>query len=134
MDLFSIAQGKEGFTNGEIAVQLEKSLEGRELRNVLIIPPDFTRYHSNAGYITCEYYRLLSAKGVKVDVMPALGTHVPVSEEQWKIMFPDIPYSEMIVHGWRTDVVKLGDVPADVVAGITGGIWSERRGESPCYG
>ena len=125
MDLFTVAKSAEGLTNDEIAVQLEKSLEGRELKNVLIIPPDFTRYHSNAGFITCVYYRLLSAKGVKVDVMPALGTHVPVSEEQWKIMFPDIPYAEMIVHGWRTDVVKLGEVPAEAVAEISGGIWTE---------
>ena len=113
MDLFTIAQKPEGLTNDEIAVQLEKSLEGRELKNVLIIPPDFTRYHSNAGFITCVYYKLLTAKGVKVDVMPALGTHVPVSEEQWKVMFPDIPYAEMIVHGWRTDVVKLGENTPD---------------------
>ena len=125
MDLFTIAQKPEGLTNDEIAVQLEKSLEGRELKNVLIIPPDFTRYHSNAGFITCVYYKLLTAKGVKVDVMPALGTHVPVSEEQWKVMFPDIPYAEMIVHGWRTDVVKLGEVPAEAVTEISGGIWTE---------
>ena len=54
MDLFTIAQNAEGLTNDEIAVQLEKSLEGLELKNVLIIPPDFTRYHSNAGFITSD--------------------------------------------------------------------------------
>ena len=112
MDLFTIAQNAEGLSNEEIAVQLEKSLEGRTLKNVLIIPPDFTRYHSNAGFITCAYYKLLTAHGATVDVMPALGTHVPVSETQWKVMFPDIPYDKMIVHNWRTDVFKLGEVPA----------------------
>ena len=49
MDIFAIARNPEGLTNDEIAVQLEKSLEGRKLENVLIIPPDFTRYHSNAA-------------------------------------------------------------------------------------
>ena len=114
MNIFETAKTAEGLSNGEIAKLLERSLEGRELKNVLIIPPDFTRFHSNAGYITQVYYRLLTQRGVGVDIMPALGTHVPVSEPQWKTMFGDIPYSKMIVHNWRTDVVKLGEVPADV--------------------
>ena len=83
MDIFRVAEGEMGLSNGEIASLLEKSLEGRALRNVLIIPPDFTRYHSNAGFITCAYYKALVSRGVAVDVMPALGTHVPVSEAQW---------------------------------------------------
>ena len=129
-DIFKTAAGDEGLSNAEIAAELEKALaaweaEKGELKNVLIIPPDFTRYHSNAGFISCVFYKALTAKGVKVDVMPALGTHVPVSEEQWKIMFPDIPYSEMIVHGWRTDVVKLGEVPAEAVKEISDGLWTD---------
>ena len=122
MDLFTVATAEGGLTNEEIAVQLEKSLEGRKLSKVLIIPPDFTRYHSNAGFITCAYYKLLAARGAEVDVMPALGTHVPVSETQWKVMFPDIPYDKMIVHNWRTDVVKLGEVPAEAVEEISDGL------------
>ena len=125
MDLFTIAQNEAGLSNEEIAAQLEKSLEGRTLKNVLIIPPDFTRYHSNAGFITCAYYKMLTARGVTVDVMPALGTHVPVSETQWKVMFPDVPYDKMIVHGWRTDVVKLGEVPAEAVKEISDGLWTD---------
>ena len=74
MDLFTIAQNEAGLSNEEIAAQLEKSLEGRTLKNVLIIPPDFTRYHLNAGFITCVYYKMLTARGVNVDVMPALGS------------------------------------------------------------
>ncbi len=124
-DIFRIAEGGEGLSNGEIAALLEKSIEGRSLRNVLIIPPDFTRFHSNAGFISCAYYRMLTARGVSVDVMPALGTHVPVSEAQWSVMFPDIPYDRMIVHNWRTDVVKLGEVPADVVREISDGLWTD---------
>ena len=105
MDLFRIAKTAEGLTNDEIAAQLEKSLEGRTLRRVLIVPPDFTRFHSNAGFITQVYHKLLTAQGAQVDVMPALGTHVPVSETQWKAMFKDVPFEKMIVHNWRTDVV-----------------------------
>ena len=124
-DIFTISETEQGLSNDEIAKLLEQSLEGRTLRNVLIIPPDFTRFHSNAGFITQVYWRLLTAQGVNVDVMPALGTHVPVSETQWKTMFGDIPYDKMIVHGWRTDVVKLGEVPAEAVKEISEGLWTD---------
>ena len=120
MDIFKIADNEQGLSNDEIAKLLEQSLEGRTLKNVLVIPPDFTRFHSNAGFITQVYYKLLTERGVQVDILPALGTHVPVSETQWKTMFGDIPYSKMIVHNWRTDVVKLGEVPADAVKEISG--------------
>ena len=103
MDIFEIAKGDAGISNDEIAALLEKSLadwEGRKgaVRKALVIPPDFTRFHSNAGFITQVFYRLLSQRGAAVDVLPALGTHVPVSETQWKTMFGDIPYSRMLVH------------------------------------
>ena len=130
MDLFKVAETAEGLSNDEIAALLEKALRDWEssrgaVRNALVIPPDFTRFHSNAGFITQVFYRLLTARGASVDVMPALGTHVPVSESQWKTMFGDIPYSKMIVHNWRTDVVKLGEVPADEIGRITEGLWKD---------
>ena len=130
MDLFKIAETDAGFTNEEIAGFLAEALadwEARKgaVRNALIIPPDFTRYHSNAGFITQVFYRLLAAKGANVDILPALGTHVPVSETQWKTMFGDIPYEKMIVHNWRTDVVKLGEVPAEAVKEISEGLWTD---------
>ena len=117
MDIFKTAETENGLSNDEIAKLLEQALADWEsrrgaVRNALIIPPDFTRFHSNAGYITQVFYRLLTAKGAAVDILPALGTHVPVSETQWKTMFGDIPYDKMLVHNWRTDVVRLGEVTA----------------------
>ena len=125
MDIFKIAETDEGLGEAEIRAALEASIAGRTLRKVLIIPPDFTRFHSNAGFITQVYHALLTAQGAQVDIMPALGTHVPVSESQWKTMFGDIPYEKMIVHNWRTDVVKLGEVPAEAVAEISEGLWTD---------
>ncbi|MGN0852820.1 MAG: lactate racemase domain-containing protein [Kiritimatiellia bacterium] len=122
-DISVIAETEAGLTPEEITAALARAVAGRALKKVLIIPPDFTRFHSNAGFITQALDAMLSAKGVAVDILPALGTHVPVSEAQWKTMFGDIPYSKMLVHHWRTDVVKLGDVPADVVEEISGGLW-----------
>ena len=130
MDIFKVADAEGGLSNDEIEKLLGEALadwEARKgaVRNALIIPPDFTRFHSNAGFITQVFYRLLTAKGAAVDVLPALGTHVPVSESQWKTMFGDIPYSKMLVHNWRTDVVKLGEVPAEEVKRLSDGLWTD---------
>ena len=124
-DIFLTAKTDDGLTREEIKNALLKSLEGRSLRKVLILPPDFTRFHSGAGYITNVYYHTLTDKGVKVDIMPALGTHVAMTESQWTSMFGGIPYDRMLVHRWRTDVVKLGEIPASFLSEITDGLWTE---------
>lgn len=124
-DIYLIAGTDAGLTKEEIKSALLKSLEGRNLKKVLILPPDFTRFHSGAGYITNVYYHALTEKGVQVDIMPALGTHVAMTEAQWNAMFGDIPFERMLVHKWRTDVVKLGEIPADFLSEITDGLWDE---------
>ncbi len=124
-DIVRVAAIEEGLSDQEIREALLASLEGRKLRSVLLLPPDFTRYHSNAGFISNVYYHALTDLGVGVDVMPALGTHVPVTREQWETMFGDIPYEKMLVHDWRHGVVKLGEVPGDYLAGITEGLWTD---------
>jgi nickel-dependent lactate racemase len=124
-DIYRIAEVDTGLTPEEIKTALLASLEGRDLKKVLILPPDFTRFHSNAGYITNVYYHALTDAGVQVDILPALGTHVPVTKPQWDAMFGDVPFDRMLVHNWRTDVVKLGEVPADYISEITEGLWTE---------
>ncbi len=125
MEHFVYAKTETGLSKEEIKETLLKSLEGLSLKNVLIIPPDFTRYHSNAGYITNVYYHALTDAGVNVDILPALGTHVAVTKEEAEIMFGDIPYEKFIVHNWRTDVVRIGEVPAEYIEEITEGIWHD---------
>ena len=123
-DIYKIA-ANGGISDAELKDALKASLTGRTLKKVLIIPPDFTRFHSQAGRITSIYYHLLTERGAQVDIMPALGTHEPVSKEQWEIMFKGIPYESMIVHDWRHDVVKIGEVPASYLEEITDGLWHE---------
>ena len=124
-DIYRIANTDAGLSLEEIRVALLESLQGRQLRKVLILPPDFTRFHSGAGFITNVHYPALAEQGVQVDVLPALGTHVPVTKEQWEKMFGDVPYGRMLVHNWRTDVVELGQVPADYLSEITEGLWPD---------
>ncbi len=125
MELFLRAKDQFGLSADEIRNALLKSIEGKELRKALIIPPDFTRFHSNAGFITNVYYHALQERGCKVDILPALGTHEPVTEEQAKEMFGDIPYDLFIPHNWRTDVMKIGEVPGEYLSEITEGLWKD---------
>lgn len=86
---------------------------------VLAIPPDFTRFNSYAGQITemvNDYFG-----DALTDVMPALGTHVPMTEEQIHTMFGSVPRSKFRVHNWRNDVVTVGEVPADYVHKVSEG-------------
>ena len=55
--------------------------------------------------------------------MPALGSHLPMTEEERRRMFGDgIPQSAYLVHRWREDVVRVGEVPAQTVRAISGGL------------
>ena len=125
MDIDRIAKNDEGLSREEIREALMESLEGRRVGKVLILPPDFTRYHSGAGFITNVYYHSLTERGASVNILPALGTHAPVSEEQMDAMFGDIPHDRFLVHDWRHDVVRLGEIPADYVSEITEGLWTD---------
>ena len=125
MGQFTYAKTEKGLSHEEIRAALLRSIEGRNLKKVLIIPPDFTRIHSNAGFITNVYYHELINRGCQVDILPALGTHVPVTEEQARVMFGDIPYEKFIPHNWRKDVMKIGEVPADYLERITEGLWHD---------
>ena len=124
MDII-LNKGKESLTNKEILESLEKSIKDLKLSKVLLIPPDFTRFHSNAGMITNFYYHYLVNKGVKVDILPALGTHIRMSKEECEKMYGDIPYDKFIYHNWREDVVKIGEVPSSYLKEISEGLWEE---------
>ena len=126
MEKFYYEKNGQGLSVDEIRAALLESLEGRELKNVLIIPPDFTRYHSNAGLITNIYYHELTSRGCNVDILPALGTHVPVTEKEVEVMFGDIPFDKFLPHNWRQDVMKIGEVPSEFVEEITENLWHDK--------
>ncbi len=88
-------------------------------RRVLAIPPDMTRFHSRAGELT-RYAREYFGDAL-TDILPALGTHSPMTPEQIKTMFGDLPLSLFREHNWREDVITLGYVPGDYIREITEG-------------
>jgi nickel-dependent lactate racemase len=127
--------------------------------DVLIVPPDYTRVHSYAGPITqmiCEYYNFIPAEEsdeevpttsevtptqqapskaastcpVNITILPALGTHAPMTQDEIRNMFgaqlaskhlESLPSKSplVVVHDWRRDVVTIGTVPASLVAKAT---------------
>jgi len=90
-----------------------------ERKRVLILPPDFTRFHSKAGLITqiiYEYY-----KDAVKDILPALGTHYAMTDTEIKTMFGEIPASLFRYHDWRNDIVTLGRVPGEYLSEISEG-------------
>ena len=125
MEIFRIAQTDSGLTSHQIREALYESLNHKNIKKVLLVPPDFTRFHSNAGLITNTYYHYLTENKVMVDILPALGTHVAMSREECLEMYGDIPYEKFIYHNWRKDVVKLGKVPSEFVSEITEGLWDK---------
>jgi nickel-dependent lactate racemase len=90
-----------------------------ERKKVLVVPPDCTRFHSRAGEITSMIYRYYQDK--LKDILPALGTHSPMTEIQIAEMFMRVPKSLFRVHDWRNDVITLGRVPGEYISQITEG-------------
>lgn len=88
-------------------------------KKVLAIPPDYTRLPSRAGELTefaWQYYG-----DALTDVLPALGTHSPMTDHQIAHMFGSLPADLIREHDWRNDVVTLGNVPAEYVSEVCGG-------------
>jgi nickel-dependent lactate racemase len=88
-------------------------------KKVLVVPPDFTRFHSRSGDITTLIYNYY--KGNLKDILPALGTHSPMTEKEISEMYKGVPKDLFRVHDWRKDVVTVGTVPSEFVSQITEG-------------
>lgn len=115
-------KGNAGISDAELKAALEDFLKRSEpLKKVLLVVPDYTRYHSNSGRIANICWHALEG-ACQVDIIPALGTHVAMTREECEKMYGDIPFESFRVHNWRTDVIKLGEVPAEFVSEVSEGI------------
>ncbi|WP_297098693.1 lactate racemase domain-containing protein [uncultured Draconibacterium sp.] len=111
----------------------ETALNAEDLRNglfaafekmgakqkVLAIPPDYTRLPSRAGELTEFTWEYFGKR--LIDVLPALGTHTPMTMEQISHMFGKMPTELIREHDWRNDVITLGTVPAEFVKEVSEG-------------
>ncbi len=111
-------------TSEEKRVLLQEALLklGGIPKKILVIPPDITRLHSNAGELTRILYELWDeAKGTTFDVLPAIGTHSPMTEGQISEMFGNLPNATYHEHQWRTGLYHFGEVPSEFVQEVSSG-------------
>lgn len=112
----------QGLSGEEIKQAIDAYLDTLPApKNLLLVVPDYTRFHSNAGFIANHIYHRLR-ENCRVDLLEALGTHVPMTKEECADMYGDIPFERFIAHDWRNDIVTLGEVPASFVAEVSEGI------------
>jgi nickel-dependent lactate racemase len=123
---FSEGGSAADFTDVEIDSMFSRVLaqacaELGKISSVLLIPPDITRFHSRGGFLTGIAYRELTKAGIAAKVLPALGTHVPLTSSECERMFPNVPRSLFLVHDWRNDVVELARIDRKWIEKTTAG-------------
>ena len=90
-----------------------------ESGQVIIIPPDITRLHSRAGFLTEIAAKKLSDRlGA---VLPALGTHTPMNDAEISRMFGITVREKFLVHDWRNGIIELGRIESNFVEKTTEG-------------
>ena len=139
----AIGSETANLSDDEMKKQLFAFLDALGPRDdVVLLPPDYTRFHSKAGKLTqlvAEYYNFIPSPGEEpqnvrttspgIIILPALGTHAPMTHEQIKSMFGDALANKepnpFVVHDWRNNVVTIGHVPAEMVSKATHGMVKE---------
>ncbi|MHA2366784.1 MAG: lactate racemase domain-containing protein, partial [Candidatus Hodarchaeales archaeon] len=89
-------------------------------KKILFIPPDYTRFHSYAGVIT--QILVGKMKNSSIDILPALGTHIPMIKKQINSMYGNIPLNKFITHNWRKDLIEIGLIPESFIQEVSEGI------------
>jgi len=105
------------------AVQAVFDAQSQPPRRLLIIPPDITRANAGAGMLTRLVVELARAQcsDCHIAILPALGTHTPMTAAERTAMFGDLPAALFVTHNWRSGLVHLGDVPADFIRQVSRG-------------
>ena len=128
---FAKGSPKTRITPDDMRDALQAAVEhAGDTSRTLVLPPDASRAHSGAGTLTAMLYDMLGDADA-FHVMPALGTHFPMSADALRRMFGDaIPLDSFKEHRWRDELVRLGEVPAEYVHRVSDGVL---RDEMPDY-
>jgi nickel-dependent lactate racemase len=105
--------------------KLASEIEAAGLEKLLLIPPDYSRKSSALGPLTESFYFELADQVEEIKVLPASGTHDPMDRESLKSMFGEIPAADFLVHNWRTETIKVGEIPAAKMKEFSGGELTE---------
>ncbi len=90
MLLYSRGSANDKLSDEDIKAGLFEAFDklGKK-KKVLALPPDITRLHSHSGVLTDFAYEYYGDK--LTDVLPAIGTHYPMTEAEIAIMFKRFP-------------------------------------------
>ncbi|MGC8481886.1 MAG: lactate racemase domain-containing protein, partial [Acidimicrobiales bacterium] len=90
---------------------------------VLLVPPDFTRLHSFAGDIV---NLLMGAFGDQVvGVLPATGTHRPMTDEELRTMYGEVPRALIRDRDWRSTAERVAELSRSEVREWSDGLFDE---------
>jgi len=118
----------------EVQKILQAGLPQAEFKNrkVLLIVPDHTRT-APVGQLFKETHAWIGPLAKQVDVMVALGTHPPMSEEaickrldltveEKRKSYPNV---QLLNHAWDDDraLVEIGKIPSSEIRDLTGGLF-----------
>lgn len=126
---------KSGLNQLEIRKILREGLPAESFRDkkILLIVPDHTRT-APVGLLFKEVHAWIGPVAQQLDVMVALGTHPPMSEEaichrldlspeEKKKSYPGV---RLLNHAWDDDrvLVEIGKIPASEIRDLTGGLFA----------
>ena len=121
-------------SSGEVKQILQAGLPQAEFKNrkVLLIVPDHTRT-APVGQMFQEVHASLGSVAKQIDVMVALGTHPPMSQEaichrldltlaEKEKSYPKV---QLLNHAWDDDraLVEIGKIPSSEIRDLTGGLF-----------
>jgi nickel-dependent lactate racemase len=120
MIYFSQGSEKTMLREPDLKAGIHSALEQLGSRSrVLAVPPDITRYHSRSGLITRQVFEYYGKQ--LTDILPAIGTHFPMTDREIEEMYPGVTPNLFRVHNWKEDLHTLGEVPADFVEEVSEG-------------
>jgi lactate racemase len=121
-------------SSGEVKQILQAGLPQADFKNrkVLLIVPDHTRT-APVGQMFKEVHASLGSVAKQIDVMVALGTHPPMSQEaichrldltlaEKEKSYPKV---QLLNHAWDDDraLVEIGKIPSSEIRDLTGGLF-----------
>jgi carbohydrate kinase (thermoresistant glucokinase family) len=103
-----------------IADALAGSVIDTGATRVLLVPPDQTRAFARAGELTWRLERRLQHRGCEVAILPALGTHREMDDDDARLLFGGQRDAQgLLVHDWRDGVAELGRFRSDEVVALS---------------
>lgn len=88
--------------------------------NMCIVPPDLSRYQSQAGSITKMLWKSFGSS-IK-NIIPAVGTHHPMNTAGLEKMYRGIPEKLFLPHDFRRDAATLGRIGGSFIEELSEGV------------